>query len=247
MLPSRFDSAQGAPRADPSRPRKARSGSEIAQDVLLSHALLLALGRHLLGEVQEDLAPHVVRDLGACHGRETPAGRPSRMTRMTWSEWNISHARSRNSRRHETHGDRSVAPQRLEGRGEFACTDNVQGRKRLPQPLARVAGDPDLGPLKPPGDHVQARPCIARLAAHTPNCTFRLTPSRRANVLSALTPANFAAPETPLLAQNVPAGTRNMSNKEKSWATLVYVGRDLGESDDATSARKWQRLVALSM
>ncbi|SRR6266511_2682022 len=39
---------------------------------------------------------------------------------------------------------------------------------QLAQPLPRVAGDPDLGPLKPARDHVQVRLCAAHTQVYFP-------------------------------------------------------------------------------
>jgi hypothetical protein len=93
--------------------------------------------------------------------------------------------------------------------------------RKLPQPLARVAGDPDLGPLTRARDHVQARLCIARLAAHTLNSTFRLTALNSPDVLSAQKPTNETAPETALSAQTFPQEHVRNARPSPLLVTLV--------------------------
>lgn len=72
-------------------------GSEIALNVFLGHAPRVALSRNLLGQPEEHLAPHVRRQFGRVPRQEEP-GRPSRVTRITSSDRNISLARSQKSR-----------------------------------------------------------------------------------------------------------------------------------------------------
>jgi hypothetical protein len=74
------------------------AGGEIVEDLLLAGALFGELLADLLGEAQEHFAAHLDGELGRVPGQIEAGGAPSRVTRMTSSERNISLARSRKSR-----------------------------------------------------------------------------------------------------------------------------------------------------
>ena len=59
-----------APRGRRSRQRQRRSAAKSPRDLLLADASSLALHRDLLSQAQEDLAPHVVRELGRLPRKE---------------------------------------------------------------------------------------------------------------------------------------------------------------------------------